>query len=171
MGVKPKTIQSYREAELNAVRQLVELGRHDVKATPIGADYGIDLVGNNLIGQVKWQVAKIGRPALQRLFGSRGARTHLMLFFSKSEYTLQAVAYADSVGMCLFLYDKVGTLRPANPLAAKFFTGLKKAIKDERLAADERKAAKLEKHRQKMLAQHRAEDERRLESQSGELDT
>lgn len=172
---KMSRIKSFREAEHRAVEQLWKWGRDDAKVTTAGADGGIDIAGKDLIGQVKWQKAKVGRPELQRLFGARGARQHLMVFFSLSGYSQLAIDYADSVGMLLFVYGPTGKARHANRLAEKFISRSVREVAAKKQAKADKKQAKADKNREKMLAQQRALDEaaeqaRRLEEARAELE-
>ena len=111
-------ITTPRDAELAAALKMRLLGFADAKATAIGPDAGIDVVAARALAQVKWEVSKTGRPALQRLYGARGARTDKDLyFFSLAGYSDHAIAYAQEHRMFLYLLRVDGSAVPANHFA------------------------------------------------------
>lgn len=113
-----KYIATAYEAEENAAVQLRSLGFSDARVTKSGADGGIDVRASGAIAQVKWRAGQVGRPELQRLFGARGKRFELQLFFfAASPYSTHAVSYANEVDMALYTYDPTGRITPVNPVA------------------------------------------------------
>ncbi|MBF6359844.1 restriction endonuclease [Nocardia farcinica] len=90
-----KYIATPYEAEENAAVQMRSLGFSDARVTASGADGGIDVRASGADAQVKWRAGQVGRPELQRLFGARGKRFELQLFFfAASPYSTHAVSYA-----------------------------------------------------------------------------
>lgn len=127
-------IRTPHDAELAAALKMRQLGFLDAKATPIGPDAGIDVISVRAIAQVKWEVSKTGRPALQRLYGARGARTDKDLyFFSLAGYSDHALTYAQEHRMFLYHLRVDGSATPANHFAAE----------KERFDEIQRKTAKL----------------------------
>lgn len=111
-------ITTPREAELAAALKMRLLGFVDAKATAIGPDAGIDVIASRALAQVKWEANKTGRPALQRLYGARGARTDKDLyFFSLAGYSDHALAYAQEHKMFLYQLRLDGSAVPANHFA------------------------------------------------------
>lgn len=94
------------------------LGFPDARVTPKGPDGGVDVTSSRALAQVKWQGAAVGRPELQRLFGARGHDSNKqLLFFAASGYSMNAITYADQVGIALFTYNPVGELTCLNGAA------------------------------------------------------
>lgn len=112
-------IDSWQAAEHNAAAWMRHWGHPDARVTGGSADGGIDVGSNTALGQVKFEAAQVGAPAVQRLVGARGWDSHKQLFFfSGAGYSPQAVAYADSMGIALLKYDLAGRMTPANDTAA-----------------------------------------------------
>ena len=70
----PYQITSWQEAERNAARWMRHWGFGDARLTSSGADGGVDVRARAAVAQVKFEASQVGRPALQRLYGARGAR-------------------------------------------------------------------------------------------------
>lgn len=103
------------EAERVAASIMRQLGFADARQTQRSGDGGIDVLSSGGVAQVKWQTAKVGRPALQNLVGAAHIHgTPAMLFFARVGYSAQAVQFADSVGMQLFTFGLDGSYRPVN---------------------------------------------------------
>ncbi|RZL83051.1 MAG: hypothetical protein EOP32_08975 [Rhodococcus sp. (in: high G+C Gram-positive bacteria)] len=125
-------ITDARQAELNAAERMREMGFKDAKATAVGADAGIDVQASAAIGQVKWQGGQVGRPDIQRLYGARGHRHHLQLFFfSASGYSKGAIQYADESDVKLFTYAPTGVVTPANRVAKSFIEQRQQAVQQQ----------------------------------------
>ncbi|UJC78349.1 restriction endonuclease [Rhodococcus erythropolis] len=138
-------IASAREAEINAAARMREFGFGDALATPIGADGGVDVRSSRAIAEVKWKSAQAGRPEVQKLFGARGTKQHLqMFFFAAGGFSKGAVQYANESDVKLFTYDPNGVVTPANSVATTFVQRLEreKAAKDAADAAGRKKAEK-----------------------------
>ncbi|MGB3675974.1 MAG: restriction endonuclease, partial [Candidatus Nanopelagicales bacterium] len=108
-------ITCFEEAERNAAEHMILMGFHDARVTTGGADGGIDVTAHNALAQVKWRGGVSGRPDLQRLYGARGAALHKqLLFFSAAGYSNNALDYADSTGIALFVFEPTGELTANN---------------------------------------------------------
>lgn len=111
-------IASFEAAEYAAALHMHALGFLDARVTNRGPDGGIDVIASGAVAQVKWHINPVGRPDVQRLYGARGNRHNLrMLFFAAIDYTASAVAYADEVGIALFIMPSDGTLVAKNGAA------------------------------------------------------
>ncbi|PWD51248.1 hypothetical protein C8046_11875 [Serinibacter arcticus] len=113
-------VQGHQQAEEMAAHHMRRLGHPDARATPVGPDGGIDVRARSAIAQVKMESTYTGRPALQRLYGARADDRHLQLwFFSATNYTRDALTYADGVGMILLTWDHQGRLTARNAAAER----------------------------------------------------
>lgn len=117
-----QAVTDFHQAELNAAKAMRAWGFIDAVATTGGADGGLDVRSSRALAQVKWRSGKTGRPEVQQLYGARAAGNHQLFFFSKSGYTNEAKAYADSVGVALFVIDAAGGVAAANRHARPFVT-------------------------------------------------
>jgi hypothetical protein len=84
------------------------LGFRSVEVGDGGSDGGVDVrVRGKLVGQVKAQKAKVGRPPLQQIAGVAGAEEVNAVFFSKAGYTKTAVEWASTgeVGLFTISFD------------------------------------------------------------------
>lgn len=117
---RPTQISSWQQAELNAARWMRHWGYSDATASPGGPDSGIDVRAGRALGQVKYQAAQVGRPELQRFVGARPyGSTAQLIFFTGSDYTTTAVAYAREWDIALFTYRLDGTMTPVNDAARR----------------------------------------------------
>ncbi|MFI1757086.1 restriction endonuclease [Streptomyces sp. NPDC020571] len=117
---KPMQISSWQQAELNAARWMRHWGYGDATSRPGGPDSGIDVRATGALGQVKYQAAQVGRPELQRFVGARpyGSDAQL-IFFTGSDYTSTAAAYAQEWNIALFRYHLDGAMTPVNDAARR----------------------------------------------------
>ncbi|MFK4797587.1 restriction endonuclease [Streptomyces sp. MPA0124] len=115
---QPMQISSWQQAELNAARWMRHWGYADATSRPGGPDSGIDVRATGALGQVKYQAVHVGRPELQRFVGARpyGSNAQLV-FFTGSDYTSTAVAYAQEWNIALFRYHLDGSMAPVNDAA------------------------------------------------------
>ncbi|WP_064257395.1 restriction endonuclease [Rhodococcus sp. HS-D2] len=115
----------FHQAELNAAQAMRSWGFLDAVATTGGSDGGVDVRAHDALAQVKWRTNATGRPEVQQLVGARGSGRQTLFFFSKSGYTRQAVEYADTMGVALFVIDAAGGVTPVNgharPYGAKWW--------------------------------------------------
>lgn len=111
------TITTPREAELNAAELMRGWGYLDARATPVGADAGIDIWSRQALAEVKFEIKPSGRPYMQKLYGARkGGKQHLY-FFTASGYSQAAIDYANEIGISLYLYSRdTGKARAVNAL-------------------------------------------------------
>lgn len=115
-------VTPFHQAELDAAKAMRSWGFVDAVATTGGADGGLDVRSMRALAQVKWRIGKTGRPEVQQLYGARAAGQHKLFFFSKSGYTDQAIVYADSVAVALFVIDAGGGVTPVNRHARPYVT-------------------------------------------------
>jgi hypothetical protein len=115
----PRQIDTWQAAELNAAAWMRYWGYDDAVADPGGADGGVDIRATRALGQVKYQGAPIGRPALQQLVGARKRASQRLLFFTGSSYSKAAREYADEMHIGLMVYDPWGRMSAANPVAER----------------------------------------------------
>ena len=115
---------TWRDYEKAAAAFLVGLGYSGVRAAAAGADGGVDVwATGTLVGQVKAQQTKVGRPPLQQLYGIACKENVQGLFFSKSGYSKPATRWANSVEMPLFRVsyrDDGFVVDPVNSSAKRF---------------------------------------------------
>jgi hypothetical protein len=98
-------------------------GFGDAAARPGGPDGGVDVRATGALGQVKYQAAQVGRPALQRLVGARGrAAETKLLFFTGSDYAATALAYANEMDIALFHFALNGSMTAVNGPAHRIST-------------------------------------------------
>ncbi|NKZ73248.1 hypothetical protein GTA09_29360 [Rhodococcus hoagii] len=132
-------ITTAEAAEQNAAVRMREMGFEDARVTNAGSDGGIDVRSKkHALAQVKWQGAQVGRPAVQQLYGARGSRHDVQLFFfAATGYSQHAIQYADECEIRLFTFNPLGVTSPANR-AARQFLQAKQREEQERRAAEER---------------------------------
>lgn len=118
-----RQIHTWQDAELNAAAWMRHWGYPDAVAVPGGADGGIDVRARRALGQVKFQGAPVGRPALQQLVGARMRTSQMLFFFTGSNYSKTACEYADQMGIALMRYDPWGRMTPVNAVAARVAPG------------------------------------------------
>ena len=115
VGPAPHHVRTWQDAELNAARWMQHWGFTDAAVTPGGADGGIDVRASYALAQVNFVAAAVGRPDLQRLVGAAAAEPgRQLIFFTGSDYTTQAVDFADGAGIALFRYGLDGSMTPYN---------------------------------------------------------
>ena len=93
------------------------LGFGDARCTGAGTDGGVDVRSRAAVAQVKAQLAPVGRPELQALYGVARSEGRQPLFFSLMSYSAAALAWADEVGMPLFRFDHAGMVEAVNASA------------------------------------------------------
>ncbi len=116
-GAGARTIRSPDDAEQVAAEWMRHLGFPDARCTAPGTDGGVDVRSAGAVAQVKAQLAPVGRPELQALYGVARSEGRRPLFFSLMSYTAAALTWADSVGMALFRFDHAGMVEPVNVVA------------------------------------------------------
>jgi hypothetical protein len=89
----------------------------DACRTADGPDLGLDVVASRAVAQVKAHMVPVGSPDVQRLRGA-AHRGEIAIFFSLTDYTPAAYAFAEAAGVALFRfagYD--GAVEPCNQRA------------------------------------------------------
>lgn len=114
-----RPIRSAADAEEAAAVWMRHWGIADARATPPGADGGIDVVSSTAVAQVKAHVKPVGRPDLQRLQGIAASSERRALFFALAGYTPQALTWGNTVEMALFRFDLAGDPQPVNAAASE----------------------------------------------------
>jgi len=123
---------TWQDYERAAALYLEQLGFSNVIGNTAGADGGIDVrVPGELVGQVKFEQSKTGRPVVMQIFGVASQARCKATFFSHAGYTQNAIEWANSAPVALFQlrYNEVGAkwiiravnkaakqLRPKHPL-------------------------------------------------------
>lgn len=110
-------ITSWRGAEHAMARAMTEMGFENIRVSKNGADSGVDIKATRAVAQVKYFAAggKVGRPAIQQLRGIAGPKTDGLFFaFGTKPYTKEAFTWASRYGIALFVYDRMGVVRPVN---------------------------------------------------------
>ena len=132
-----EVINTWQVAEDAAVWHAVHvLGYPDAKRTP-RVDEGVDVVSSLLIGQVKDETKRVGRPVIQQLVGARGHGSPDvdMVCYSRSGYAKPAVKYALDNGVALFTFDSLGTFTAENlPARDIERDGAERIVRSKRLA-------------------------------------
>lgn len=112
-------IASWQQAEAAACAWLREMGFKDAKTTPSGRDAGVDVIARKVVAQVKWEANPVGRPKLQQLHGAATHARKKGAFFSRSGYTAEARAWAETAGIAAFVLLDDGSLAPTTSAAKK----------------------------------------------------
>lgn len=107
-------VETWEDAEHLAAVALRCMG-FEAEVTGPGTDAGIDVAGPGVVGQVKFQDRRVGRPDVQRLVGAADGQR--AVFFSASGYSAAALTYADERGVALFWFTDDGEVHPANDRA------------------------------------------------------
>jgi hypothetical protein len=102
-------------AERFAAAVTVAMGFSDAMVTPAGPDGGLDVVGRDVAGQVKYQQRPVGRPEVQKLAGAASGRK--AFFFSSGGYSAEAVDWAELHSVATFTFDSLGNLYASGALA------------------------------------------------------
>lgn len=111
-------IRTWQDAEYLAARAMRQWGYADARASPGGADRGIDVRATGALGQVKHHAARVGRPDIQRFIGATFDHPRAQLFFfSAGGYSSAAIEEATRRGIALFIYSVEGTMSTVNPPA------------------------------------------------------
>ncbi|HUP15327.1 MAG TPA: restriction endonuclease [Acidimicrobiia bacterium] len=112
-----RNIENHRDAELFVAEWMHWLGWAGASATAPTSDGGVDVASSGAVAQVKYGSARVGRPALQALFGAAQALGKRALFFSAGGFSPQAITWGNQVGMALFGFDSTGEVRAVNSAA------------------------------------------------------
>ena len=112
-------IGNWKQAEAAACAWLRHMGFKDAKVTPTGKDAGVDVVARKVVAQVKWELTRVGRPQLQQLQCAAAQARQKGAFFSRSGYTADARAWAETAGIAAFVLLDDGSLAPTTSAAKK----------------------------------------------------
>jgi hypothetical protein len=129
-----RLLRTFHDGELAAEAWLQWMGFTDARCTSGGRDGGVDVIGQNLIAQVKMEAKRSTQPQLQRLSGVAAAHpASTTAFFSLNGFTSQAVKWASQTGMALFQFDLQGEPEPKGAAARALFSS---AMDADRKSAD-----------------------------------
>ncbi len=112
-------IGTWQQAEAAACAWLRQMGYNDAKVTPTGKDAGVDVIARKVVAQVKWEATPVGRPKVQQLHGAATHARKKGAFFSRSGYTADARAWAETAGIAAFVLLDDGSLAPTTSAAKK----------------------------------------------------
>lgn len=121
-AVVPVGDVTWKDYELAAGAFLRQVGYAHVIDNHLGADGGVDVeVPGELVGQVKYEQSKTGRPQIQQISGIAMARGVKAVFFAHAGYSQQATAWAENT-VALFIlkyhsHHESWEVRPVNDLA------------------------------------------------------
>jgi hypothetical protein len=133
----PRQIDSWETAEANAAAWMQWWGHPDAVVTPSGTDGGVDVRASRALAQVKYEAHQVGRPALQRLVGSRPrAGQQQLFFFSGAGFSDPAIAYADDWDIALFKYALNGSMIPLNTAGRRLLRAVADRENAARMAED-----------------------------------
>jgi hypothetical protein len=113
-GAVGRTLGTWQDAERLGLALMCALGFEDARLTGAGADVGIDIDARNGVCQVKHWAKQVGRREVQQL---AGAATGRQAVFLASRYTSQAIGWANTAGIALFMFDGTTTVRTLNAAA------------------------------------------------------
>lgn len=109
---------SHEGAEHLVAEWMAYLGAKEVQVTRFSGDGGIDVSGLHYIAQVKNYAGTVDVASVRELAGVAYADGRKPLFFTSGAYASGAVAFAEQVGIALFVYDAInGTLSPVGEKA------------------------------------------------------
>jgi Restriction endonuclease len=111
-------IATWKHAEKFAAVWMEAAGFQNVRLTQPGADEGVDVSGDDVVAQVKFQASNVGRQVVQQLYGVAQSAGKQALFFTSSGYAKTAVQFA-SGRVALFTYTTAGKVDPANESAKR----------------------------------------------------
>jgi hypothetical protein len=117
-----RQVRTWQDAELNAAAWMRHWGFADARAGLPGPDGGIDIRSSRGLAQVKFKAQQVGRPDVQRLVGAAGRDQAQLLFFTGTSYSKNAMAYAEEMGIALFVYSLDGAVTAVNRHASMLAT-------------------------------------------------
>lgn len=121
---EPRFLRDFRDFETAAADWMRCWGFCNVELTRCGPDGGVDVKSVEAVAQVKAWTVPVGSPAVQQLKGV--AHDGLIpIFFSLSEYTSAAIAFADEAEVALFRFTGYdGAVGPINQHAQQLLASL-----------------------------------------------
>lgn len=115
---EPFHVATRNLAEENAARWIRYRGYTDAQVTPSGPDGGIDVVGSEVIAQVKFKAARAGVEDVQRLAGATFSPPGTQaMFFTGTTYSAKAILFAEDAGIALFSHGLDSRVTAINDLA------------------------------------------------------
>ncbi|MGV9795291.1 hypothetical protein [Gordonia sp. NPDC003422] len=106
------TIRTAEDAEANATRRMREMGFPDAYVAAPGT---LEVHAARGLAHVKWHRGMVDKSEVQNLFGARAYdHSKQLLYFTDSAYAHDAIDYATSTQIALFVYRDDGTLVPVN---------------------------------------------------------
>ena len=167
-GSSPTYVRTLQDAEHLAAAAMRQWGYADAKASPGGADRGIDVRAKGALAQVKHHAARVGRPDIQRFIGATFDQSRAQLFFfSAGGYSAAAIEEATRRGIALFTYSVDRTMTTINLPAREV---VKKAGR-RRSRPDNAAGVKPTAWGRVEDADRRLEDWRRKHTEAGRSDT
>ncbi len=112
------------EAEYWIAEWMRHLGAEEAIVTPSRRDGGIDVLSDHYVAQVKHRPGDyISVDLVRALAGVANVKDRVPLFFSSSHYSRDALAFANTAGMALFIFrPSDGRLIGANTIASALRT-------------------------------------------------
>lgn len=120
----PRLVKGADAAEEYAAEVLRSLGFRDARRTPKGADGGVDVIGDGLVCQVKFEALPTGRPPLQALYGIAQLEAAKAVFFSLAGYSPHALEWADRADIACLEFAADGTVSGSNDGGRALISGL-----------------------------------------------
>ena len=108
--------------EQDAALLMRRLGFPDAVVTPSGADGGVAVRASGAVAQVNVGSTATPRSEAEQLYGVARSEGKLGLFFSFVGFTADAIAWAEEVGVALFVLQSAGTASPIGTLATRLVT-------------------------------------------------
>ena len=112
-------VASWRDAEINAARWLRHWGYADAVARPDGPDGSVDVRATGAVGQVRYQLARVGRHALHDLVDTYAGCSDDLFLFTGTSFAWDAVPFADERSIALFTFSQDGKMTAVNSTARR----------------------------------------------------
>ncbi|MFI9804515.1 hypothetical protein ACIHEJ_09110 [Streptomyces sp. NPDC052301] len=116
---RPRTIRTARDAVTAAALYLHRLGYRDVRRADQWPPNGIGLAARGLLAQVDPTVRPAAPRDVECLWLTAMTESADCAYFSLADYTDEARACADALGVPLFVLDLAGVPQPANTPAGR----------------------------------------------------
>src|SRR5690606_30375991 len=98
---------SHEGAEQLVAEWMRYLREESAEATRFSSDGGVDVASSHYIAQVKNYAGTVGVASIRELAGVAAVDGRNPLFFTSGAYASGAVAFANRLGMPLFVYDAI----------------------------------------------------------------
>lgn len=133
----PRPVVSWRAAEFYARDVLAGLGFEGVSVTNATRDGGVDVRGQGVVAQVKFEANKTPPHPVQALVGVASVRQQAAVFFSFAGYSQAAARFAENARVALFRFDQAGGLWPLSTEARRLVERLAKEAPQPDVSPDE----------------------------------